>query len=196
MGVSSSEASFETKWEVPAVSSTSPPAVAPEASNVPVLAMPSAALRLIRPPWPSLASATTDPDCSMVDSASISTLPPAVLPPASSVPVLLMSPAPVNRMTPPSAVMELASTAPALLITAPCSLLAASAVISTRPSWACTSCLFSISVLTVAGSTLMFISLPSPNSSLAPSPAASATVPPPLACSVPSLRTVAATKAM
>ena len=208
---------------------TEPPAVAPDASIVPLLAMPLAAVRVTLPPLPVLELAlmmpdwlivpsppegrgvfvaaarvteppTAAPDASivpdwlMVDAAASCTVPPVVLPEASSVPLLSISLAPVNRITPPLLVIELASTVPELLITAPCSALAAAAVISTCPSWAWISWLFWIRVLIVPGSTWMLTRLPPLNWSVAPSPAASATVPW-LAVIVPLLTTVAPMRA-
>ena len=206
---------------------TEPPAVAPEASIVPLLAMPLEAVNVTLPPLPLLELALTMPDWLiippppegrgefaarvtepptaapdasivpdwlMVDAAASCTVPPVVLPEASSVPLLSISLAPVNRITPPLLVIELASTVPELLITAPCSALAAAAVISTCPSGAWISWLFWIRVFTVAGSTWMLTRLPPLNWSVTPSPAAIATVPW-LAVIVPLLTTVAATKA-
>ena len=162
---------------------------------VPLLAMPSLlADNVMLPPLPALEAAVIVPDWLMVDAAASCTVPPVVLPEASSVPLLSISLAPVSRITPPLLVMELASTVPVLLITAPCSWLAATAVISTCPSGAWISCLFSIRVLTVAGSTWMLTRLPPLNCSVTPSPAASATVPW-LAVIVPLLTTVAPMRA-
>ena len=121
--------------------------------------------------------ALTVAPASVIEAAFSDAVPPAVAPETSMVPARLMLSLASSETTPPCETSELASMTPVLLMTPPKRLLAAWADISTRPSGAAIRLWFSISALTVAGSTAM-PTRPWPlKSSVTVSPAASATVP-------------------